>query len=379
MGPAHFAEDGMHTAIPILVPALIKEFSLSYFIAGLLGFSFRGTAAIANPIIAWRSEQSTNRRLLLIVGLVIYVASLSLFTVAPNYMWILILTAIAGACSAVYHPQALTLLRETTGKPMSSIVGIHGTIGGVGVVASPIIISYLTIHFGWRVAIPILFVPIVAISIPLVWIYFKEPKAAPPTKFSFQLFGGKMYLALLGYQSLMAVALSGLRFFLPAYLMTIRELTFTTSGTIFSIMSVATLVGFPLGGFLASRFNRKALIVTIPIVFSVFYGLFLSIETHMAIWVTCLFIARLASSTVHPILVTALGDTPSIPLATAISMLHAATAAISAFAPLVMGAVADYAGLNLAMMILIIPAIIAVILSVTLISSSFVHGNKLEE
>ena len=44
-----------------------------------------------------------------------------------------------------------------------------------------------------------------------------------------------------------------------------------------------------------------------------------------------------------------------------------------------MGAVADNAGLNLAMMILIIPAIIAVILSVTLISSNFVHGNKLEE
>ncbi len=360
VAPAHFTEDGILTTLPILLPALIKEFSLSYTLAGSLGFAFRAASAATNPFLGMLSEKVGRRRLFLLAGVGCACMFLSLVSLAPSFIFIVLFVAASGVGTALYHPQALTMLKEVTKKSVGSVVGIHGAIGGIGMVMSPLILSYIMVTLGWRYAVPLLFVPIFLVSIPLVWRYMVEPPKGQGMKPTFKRLGGRMFLVILAYEAVNAAALTGLRFFLPVYLTSGKGLDLATAGIVFSLTGISSLIGLPLGGFCADRFNRKLLLIGIPITYAASYFLFIQISSPLPAWVALLFIARTISAGIYPIMISILSEVPNVQLTTAIAIMEGTTSALGATAPLVMGVVADFFGLVLAMQILLVPAFILV-------------------
>ena len=362
--------------LPVLLPILIREFSLTIGLAGILGFLFRASAAVADPIIAFRSENILNRKVILLSGLIICATMLSLYPVSSNFMVIAVITIFAGAASSVYHPQALTLLKEATQGKMGTIVGFHGLIGGIGIVLSPLILTKLIIEVGWKYAVPLTYGPLIIIACPLLMKYCTNPTKAEKMKFSLSKLGGNEFIYLVTYTGLMSVASLSMMLFLPLYFQEIKGLDLASSGLFYSITNVGMLIGMMIGGPLSDRVDRRLISTFIPFLYSISFAIFTNVDLPQYIWVGLIISCRMFASSVHPMVMSILAERPGSPVATSIGMMEAIVYGLSAIAPPIIGAVADTSGLEFAMGLLVIPSFAAGILSLTMSKKMMIETVK---
>lgn len=139
--------------IPPLFPFLVPELGIGYSEASLLVVVFFTTYSVFQ-LPAGRLGDIYNPRLLLVAGQAGLSIGIALVAFAPTFPLMLLGMVIAGVGGSTYHPIGMSVISDvesegTHGRSM----GIHGMIGVLGPVASPVIMTAVAVVAGWRMAL----------------------------------------------------------------------------------------------------------------------------------------------------------------------------------------------------------------------------------
>ena len=132
---SHIVQDGLTTAVYVILPVLAQVFGLSYAQVGLLKGLSSASQAILEFASGWISERLGEARLI-IVGLVMSALGYGLLSFAPGIIAIAVCLLLVGAGTALHHAPSSSLIANAYDKDKrSGALGIYNASGDVGKLA----------------------------------------------------------------------------------------------------------------------------------------------------------------------------------------------------------------------------------------------------
>lgn len=181
----HLTVDIGAGALPALLPFLQAEFHCSYFWLAALVMTSGITSSIMQPIFGVASD-NLRTRFLLPIAVFLALAGYAGMGIAGSYPLVMVLVALAGIGSAMYHPEATKSARTVSGHLPGTSLSLFAVGGNIGVALGPVIITVLVAWRGlsgtWLLVVPALVVSlIVATVIPAVSRAHEEHEARTRT------------------------------------------------------------------------------------------------------------------------------------------------------------------------------------------------------
>jgi MFS family permease len=270
VGLAHLLSHFYQIALGPLFPLLRDEFDVSYTALGLIVSLFFGVSGVCQAFVGILVDRYGADRLLLF-GITTMATAVLLMGLAPAYWVLLPLAAAAAVGNSVFHPADISILSaKVSPRRIGRAFGIHGFGGTVGYFISPIIIYYGVASFaGWRAGLIV--AGVLGWLVALVIFRYRATLRAdaggsgagepmPGLAFYAQLATNLPLMAAFCFFALTAAALIGMQNFSVTALVELYAppLYLATAGlTAFLGGSAAGIV---VGGELADRFPRHALI-----------------------------------------------------------------------------------------------------------------------
>ena len=262
LAATHFIVDGFGNILAPLLPLLIVNLNLSLAAAGTLQMCFQ----LANSVAQLGFGHIADRwrpRLLLLVGPVLCVTTITLIGLAPDPITLAGVLVVGGLGGAAFHPPAAALVHRFSGEQRGIAMSTHITCGTVGQAMAPLVFAPFVQQFGLG-ATPVLMIPALAVlflvllrRIPVFdrlqehheagGIAALRPYARPLTLLYF----------IVVLRTLTAMSFST---FVPV-LLTRRGLSLAQAGTAVSIYLIAVGLGGFFGGPSADRFGARRVII----------------------------------------------------------------------------------------------------------------------
>jgi len=262
LAATHFIVDGFGNILAPLLPLLIVNLNLSLAAAGTLQMCFQ----LANSVAQLGFGHIADRwrpRLLLLVGPVLCVTTITLIGLAPDPITLAGVLVVGGLGGAAFHPPAAALVHRFSGEQRGMAMSTHITCGTVGQAMAPLVFAPFVQQFGLG-ATPVLMIPALAVlflvllrRIPVFdrlqehheagGIAALRPYARPLTLLYF----------IVVLRTLTAMSFST---FVPV-LLTRRGLSLAQAGTAVSIYLIAVGLGGFFGGPSADRFGARRVII----------------------------------------------------------------------------------------------------------------------
>lgn len=132
---SHIVQDGLSSAINVLLPILAQTFGLSYAQVGLL----RGIKSLVQALVevssGWLAER-TGEAQLLVIGLLLSGLGYIAMAAAPGILVIALCLAVVGAGTGLHHAPSSALIALTyRDKGRSGALGLYNASGDVGKLA----------------------------------------------------------------------------------------------------------------------------------------------------------------------------------------------------------------------------------------------------
>ncbi len=258
----HATVDMYSGVIPLLYPLLTDQFDLDLKTVGLVSLCYSGMASLTQPLFGWVSDKHGTRW----IGLALMWTAImfALLGFAPTFHALLLLAALAGIGSGMYHPMgAVTAASVIPDNQRNVAMSIYVTGGTLGVALGPLIGVVVFALFGLHGTLAFI-VPGVAISFFLrarmrsVSSRLKNRSAqalaeAPPIPW-------KPMSVVIALMMLRSWVLSGISAFIPTWYdqMGYSRLFYASLTTTILLCSAAGAVG---AGSLADRHGRRKLMV----------------------------------------------------------------------------------------------------------------------
>jgi MFS family permease len=275
IGSGHALSHFYLLALPPLFPLIKAEFGVSYAELGLLLTLFNVATGAAQVPAGFLTDR-IGARALLLAGLALMGGAIGLLGVSESYGLMLVLVVLAGVGNSVVHPTDYVIMSGSI-EPhwLARAFSIHTFAGNLGFTLAPMTMIALAALAGWRGAL--MLAGLLALPVLLALAVFgrdlqdrarSRPKpgdAAPqPTPVSSRrlLLSAPILLLLLFYV-LMAMVTSGVHSFSVTALVTVQKVELGAANTILTAFLIASSAGILLGGLLADRTRRYALISVI--------------------------------------------------------------------------------------------------------------------
>jgi FSR family fosmidomycin resistance protein-like MFS transporter len=258
----HATVDMYSGVIPLLYPLLTDKFALDLKTVGLVSLCYSGMASLSQPIFGWVSDRHGTRW----IGLALMWTAITfaLLGLAPSFHVLLLLAALAGIGSGMYHPMgAVTAASVIPDNQRNVAMSIYVTGGTLGVALGPLIGVVIFGLFGLHGTLAMV-VPGAAIAVFLllrmhsVALRLKKRSAqaladAPPIPW-------KPMSVVISLMMLRSWVLSGISAFIPTWYdeMGYSRLYYASLTTTILLCSAAGAVG---AGSLADRHGRRKLMV----------------------------------------------------------------------------------------------------------------------
>lgn len=260
---AHFVNDAFATTLPVYLPLLQLRLGLGEVgLAGLVAVVSISANVLQVPMGAVADRWG--RRRSAVVGICVSTSFMSCIAIAPN-TWLLVVCLIFGGLgSALFHPSAVSLIREVTNQP-ALVTGVFTASGMIGTAAMPIVALAVIRNSGPE------YIPLLAASglllAALLLLATTAVKVAPthtkvrPEPYLSLLSGPVALLACAGV--LRAAAYVSFMNAIPLYLVNVRGVAVDSPliGTTLAVYGLAGAAGTVLVGALAAYFDRRILIV----------------------------------------------------------------------------------------------------------------------
>ncbi|PWI58558.1 MFS transporter [Sulfoacidibacillus thermotolerans] len=258
MSFAHFLNDGSANYLPGILPAILLALHEPPAMAGVLMAALLIGQALQPFTGIWADR--VGGRLIFIIGLIGSSLGGALLGFS-HYLWLLILfLLVIGVGNAMFHPQALAIVRSTVSKKRQGLGLSAFLVGGeLGRGIFPMLTSWIVVSLGlvnlWLLAIPTL------LTVPLLLRYSPRLPAqhVRAHRINWRLHRKPMSY-LVSFASLRSLITYGVVTFIPV-LWHARGGNLVVGASIITTVLVVGIVGNLLGGHLADRYGRRPLLI----------------------------------------------------------------------------------------------------------------------
>ena len=254
----HFVNDYYGMIIPPLLPLIAREFGLTYFQSGLLVFMANIVSAFLQPVAGYIADVQMRRRLIIIIGLLLYSIMSVALGLVPNYIFLLVVLFLMGIGGSTYHPQSTFYVALYFRRLRATASGIHGVSNPLGFVIAPISVTLLIALTGsWRTTAILLAIPAL-IAVLVAWRALDEPQI-PGSRGFFTSFGSRPLILLSLVTGIALAVFMGFTTFLPFYSQ--GGSSIIPASWWLPVSLLPGVVSQPLGGFIADRIGRRNAVV----------------------------------------------------------------------------------------------------------------------
>ena len=278
----HLSVDMQTGSLAVLLPLLLKTFSLDYTGAAAI-MSFNNIViALTQPLFGILGDRK-QMRWLVYVGCLLTGVGMVAVMFLPSYWLIVAAVVISGLGSAMFHPEGLSVVRAISGQKATTASSIFFFGGNLGFAVGPLLVAWLTHGWGTHAAIWMLVPTLVALGFlaantgvirqPAVALLMARGQAGIQQR-SQKLW---LILLLLGLITVQTVVLTGLKTFIPLYYAEFGQLSTDWIALMLTVISLMGAAGTLVGGIVAERVGRKTvLIIASLLVLGVLFAAFRS-------------------------------------------------------------------------------------------------------
>jgi len=341
-------------ALSVLLPLIVKEFSLSYSDAGILATA----SLVVFAIMQLPSGYLVNRigsKKILVFGVFFNSVSTILVAVSAGYAQFFIFNMMRSIGSGCHLTVATAFVSNFfEAQDRGKAIGTHESAVSLGGLASPIVTLPLALAFNWRTTY--LFYGVAGLLVAATsWLFLPSAEIRGTPDLSMQEPAGEftakvsMLLVIMTIHAFVYHALSA---FLPLYLSEEKEVTLLYLGYYVAIPNLVGLFGRPIGGYMSDKIGRSRM-TWISLGFFALGIAFTSFVRGGYWLVPALIMLGFGQHSVIPVLFAMLMDMlPPQKRALIAGRVNAVRHLIAAFGPTVVGAIIDTAGFLIAFLVL---------------------------
>jgi FSR family fosmidomycin resistance protein-like MFS transporter len=367
---AHVVDDVNQSALPALLPFLILDRHLTYAAAAGLMLFASLSSSLVQPLVGHLSDRRS-MPWLIALGVFLAGAGFAFAGTMPTYLGIAACVAISGFGIAMFHPEAARFANYVAGARKASGMRWFAVGGNVGFALGPLLMTPALLAFGLRGTL-VMFVPALLTGALVLW-ELPRLRGFVPSAAERRFVAGADNWSAFGrltvYVVLRSMAYIGLVAFTPlAFIALLHASTSVANGAL-SLLLFSGAFGTIVGGRMADRVGRRAMMIGSALVSAPLLGLvLLAMNAHAPLFAIYALVAALgftlvASQTAFVVLgqeflPNRIGIASGVTLGLAISL-------GGAFSP-VLGAIADRFGIGATLEAIVALLLLAVVAGCTL-------------
>ncbi|AAT89388.1 membrane efflux protein (fosmidomycin resistance) [Leifsonia xyli subsp. xyli str. CTCB07] len=268
LSATHVMNDFQSGAAAALLPYFVSEQNYTYTAVAGLALAATSLSSVAQPLFGYLTDKLPLRPLTIIgmsvAALGIAVAGLT----SANYWLTWIVVAISGIGVAAYHPPA-TVDAKMTGGGSDKAMSLFSVAGNLGAAIAPICVG-LTVGLFGLVATPLLLIPTAVVAVIYVAAMRATRNGAAPTSRRRSASATAAvpadqwgrFVWLLAIICLWSITALGIRSFIALDVTQAFHGSDALGTSAFTIYSLAAALGTLMGGFIADRFGRRAVMIS---------------------------------------------------------------------------------------------------------------------
>src|SRR6202162_3156601 len=139
-------------SVGVIIPQIVKEFSLSLTAAGAFHYATMAAIAVAAVVLGFLADRF-GRKQTIILGLTIFAINSYLFVIGDSFAYFLCLLTISGASIGIFKTGALALIGDissSTAEPPSTMNLVEGFFGVGAIIGPAIVTSLINNHVSWK-------------------------------------------------------------------------------------------------------------------------------------------------------------------------------------------------------------------------------------
>jgi FSR family fosmidomycin resistance protein-like MFS transporter len=262
----HLSVDMQTGSLAVLLPLLLKTFSLDYTGAAAI-MSFNNIViALAQPLFGILGDRK-QMRWLVYVGCLLTGVGMVAVMFLPSYWLIIVAVVLSGLGSAMFHPEALSVVRAISGQKAATASSVFFFGGNLGFAVGPLLVAWLTHGWGTHAAIWMMVPTLVALCF-LVTNTGVIRKPAVARLVAHVQHGAQrrrqnlwLILLLLTLITVQTIILSGLKTFIPLYYEKFGQIPADWIALMLTTIALTGAAGTLVGGIAAERIGRKMVII----------------------------------------------------------------------------------------------------------------------
>jgi MFS family permease len=273
---AHFVSHYHILLLAPLFPVIRADLGVTYTELGLALTLFNIVGAVLQTPAGYLADRF-GARTLLIGALVLSSAAYLVVGIVPAYFVLLAMFTVGGVANAVYHPADYAILSKRVAKErISRAFSFHNLAGILGSAAAPPTLILLERQFGWRAAFAA--AAILGFAVAAAMMLFREPpspraepaKTKPAETEAKGDSGWRLLLSLPILQNfvlfmLLTIINGGMTVYLVAGLGALHGTSVVTANLALTIALLVNGCAILLGGWVAGRTTRHALIAMVAL------------------------------------------------------------------------------------------------------------------
>ena len=264
LSACHLFTDIAQGSIPALLPFLIARDHISIAAASALVLAATISSSVIQPAFGYVSDR-LSLPWLMPLGPALGGLGIACVGFAPNYALTFAAVLLSGLGVAAFHPEGSRFANYVSGERRASGMSLFSVGGNVGFALGPVVVTPLVIAFGLHGTAFIL-IPTWLMAAVMV-------KELPALKtFRKDLVGGRVqtgdapeawgpFTILAGVIALRSFVYFGLVTFIPLYYVNVLHTSKALGSVALSAMLLGGALGTLVGGPLADRFGRRAVLV----------------------------------------------------------------------------------------------------------------------
>jgi FSR family fosmidomycin resistance protein-like MFS transporter len=278
LSAGHLFTDISQGSVPALLPFLIARDHLSYAAASALVLAATISSSVIQPLFGSMSDRRS-LPWLMPLGPALGGLGIALVGIAPSYGAIVACIVVSGLGVAAYHPEGSRYANYVSGARRASGMSLFSVGGNIGFALGPVLITPLILAFGLHGTLFVL-VPTWAAA---TFILFELPRLR---RFRTDVHGGQVsqtqepeqwrpFWTLGGVIALRSFVYFGLVTFIPLYYVHIHHTSKALGNAALTAMLLGGAVGTLIGGPLADRFGRRAVLMGSMLILPPLIGAFM--------------------------------------------------------------------------------------------------------